>query len=59
MPNYEYQCRHCGEVVTVKHGIQEPLPTTTCPACDSTSFLKLPSAPAVIFKGSGWTPKGS
>jgi putative FmdB family regulatory protein len=52
MPLYEYKCSQCGyefEVVQ-KSGAQPP---KKCPKC-SGPLRKLPSAPAIQFKGSGW-----
>jgi putative FmdB family regulatory protein len=55
MPVYEYACRSCGRRVEVIHGINDPAPTT-CEACGGV-LAKVLSAPAIVFKGSGWAKK--
>ena len=55
MPLYDYECRNCGHVVEVLHGINDPGPTA-CERCGGT-MRKLLSAPAIVFKGSGWAKK--
>ncbi len=52
MPLYEYECRSCGERLETLQRMSEA-PLTTCPKCGG-ELKKLPSAPAVQFKGSGW-----
>lgn len=52
MPLFDYRCEACGRVEEVMQAFGDP-PLTTCPACGGT-LKKLPSAPAVQFKGSGW-----
>jgi putative FmdB family regulatory protein len=52
LPLYEYKCRKCGkhtekiEKFTGRH-------LTKCPSCGGR-VDRLPSAPAIQFKGSGW-----
>ena len=54
MPIYDYACTNCGHVTEVIHGINDPGPTV-CPNCGRTGTMrKALSAPAVVFKGSGW-----
>jgi putative FmdB family regulatory protein len=55
MPIYEYVCAACGERVEVIHGIHGPGPET-CAACGG-QLRKAVSAPAIVFKGSGWAKK--
>jgi putative FmdB family regulatory protein len=55
MPIYEYECASCGRRVEVIHGIHSPGPTT-CDACGG-QLRKVLSAPAIVFKGSGWAKK--
>lgn len=51
MPLYEYQCPQCGRFELIRKFSDEPL--TSCPTCGK-EIQKLPSAPAIQFKGSGW-----
>jgi putative FmdB family regulatory protein len=53
LPLYEYQCRKCGHRFEriQKFGAG---PLRKCPACKTGKLTKLPSAPAVQFKGTGW-----
>ncbi len=51
MPLFDYECPECGKVIT-----DHPLVWCDCPAC-VIAMWKLPSAPALAFKGDGWTPK--
>jgi len=52
MPLYEYECTKCGNRFEViqKHSNS---PASPCPKCKG-KVRKLPSAPAIQFKGSGW-----
>ncbi len=52
MPIYEYRCKKCNarsEVLLMNHD-QEP---ATCDKCGG-QLVRLPSAPAIQFKGTGW-----
>src|SRR5438876_12157456 len=51
MPLYEYQCPRCGRFELIQKFSDSPL--TVCPTCGS-EVQKLPSAPAIQFKGTGW-----
>jgi putative FmdB family regulatory protein len=51
VPLYEYQCPKCGRFELIQKFSDGPL--TTCPTCGS-EVQKLPSAPAIQFKGTGW-----
>ena len=51
MPLYEYQCPKCGRFEVIRKFSDEPL--TTCPTCGA-EVQKMPSAPAIQFKGTGW-----
>jgi putative FmdB family regulatory protein len=55
MPIYEYACKACGHRVEVLHGIHASGPAT-CDVCGGP-MTKLVSAPAIVFKGSGWAKK--
>lgn len=53
MPIYELVCKECGNqyerIVSFSSTV---LPA--CPACSSVEVTRLPSKPAIHFKGSGW-----
>ncbi len=51
MPIYEYGC-DAGHRFEVTQKVTDP-PVTTCRVCD-LPVSKLISAPAIMFKGSGW-----
>ena len=52
MPLYEYECGSCGHRFEKIRKFSDP-PLKTCPKC-RCKVRKLPSAPAIQFKGSGW-----
>jgi len=52
MPLYEYQCSKCGNVFEVRQKFSDD-PVTVHENCGG-SVVKLLSAPAFQFKGSGW-----
>lgn len=52
MPLYEYQCESCEERFERIQKFSDP-PVEICPSCGGT-VKKLPSSPAIQFKGSGW-----
>ena len=51
MPLYEYECDACGGRFEVIQKFSDP--PGTCPKCGS-KVQKLPSSPAIQFKGSGF-----
>ncbi len=53
MPLYEYECKKCGHRFERIQTYSEP-PVKRCPKCKKGRVMKLPSAPAVQFKGTGW-----
>ena len=53
MPLYEYECSACGHRFEIIQRFADP-PAETCVACGQGPVLKLLSAPAVHFKGTGW-----
>ena len=55
MPIYDYVCGSCGHVVEVVHAISAPGPSV-CERCGGAMKRAL-SAPAIVFKGSGWAKK--
>lgn len=52
MPIYEYECQTCHHRFEAKQKFSDP-PLTTCDRCGQ-SVRKLISAPAIMFKGTGW-----
>ena len=52
MPLYDFKCQCCNEVIE----IDEPVPPP-CSTCGNT-MLRIWSAPAVHFKGSGFYSTG-
>ena len=52
MPLYEYRCRDCGSCFEFMQKATDPH-KKKCPKCGG-SLDKLPSAPALHFKGQGW-----
>jgi putative FmdB family regulatory protein len=55
MPIYVYRCWGCKATWEATMRVDAPLPG--CPICDKGPVEKQPTAPAVHFKGSGFTPK--
>ncbi|MCK4258271.1 MAG: FmdB family transcriptional regulator [Halanaerobiales bacterium] len=51
MPIYEYECKNCGRFEKLEKITASPL--TECPTC-AGEVHRVISAPAVIFKGSGF-----
>ena len=52
MPIYEYVCQSCRHGFEVKQSFSDP-PVSSCPQCGQ-AVTKVISAPAIMFKGSGW-----
>jgi len=52
MPLYEYQCDDCANRFERIQKYADP-PIAACPSCGG-GVKKLPSSPAIQFKGSGW-----
>ena len=52
MPIYEYQCTQCSERHEVIQRFSDA-PLSHCPSCGG-DMKKLPSSPAIQFKGSGF-----
>jgi putative FmdB family regulatory protein len=55
MPVYDYVCRACGHRMEVIHGMHVSGPTD-CDVCGGPLRRAL-TAPAIVFKGSGWAKK--
>jgi putative FmdB family regulatory protein len=51
VPLYEYHCDRCGRFEVIRKFSDKPL--TKCPKCGGP-IQRLPSAPAIQFKGTGW-----
>jgi len=51
VPLYEYQCEKCGRFEIIRKFSDAAL--SVCPTCGK-EIQKLPSAPAIQFKGTGW-----
>jgi putative FmdB family regulatory protein len=53
MPLYEYRCEACEHVFEVIQKFSDG-PIAVCPSCGQGPVEKLPSSPAIQFKGTGW-----
>ena len=53
MPLYEYECDACHQRFEVIQKFSDP-PPETCARCGKGPVRRLPSTPAIQFKGSGW-----
>jgi putative FmdB family regulatory protein len=53
MPLYEYECEACGERFEVIRKFSDP-PLDDCKQCGDGPIRRLPSSPAIQFKGSGF-----
>jgi putative FmdB family regulatory protein len=53
VPLYEYQCDACGCRFEVIQKFSDP-PADVCKECGKGPVQRLPSSPAIQFKGSGW-----
>ena len=53
MPLYEYQCDACGNRFEVIQKFSDP-PVEICRSCGKGPVQRLPSSPAIQFKGTGW-----
>ena len=52
MPRYVYECFECGHTVEKLEGWSAPA-QQPCTECEHT-LQRIPSPPAIVFKGSGW-----
>jgi putative FmdB family regulatory protein len=52
VPIYEYVCQGCAHRFEIKQKMSDP-PVTACPRCEQP-VTKVISAPAIMFKGTGW-----
>ena len=53
MPIYEYRCPECGETFEKRQSFSAE-PVADCVECDFTGAKRKISAPAIVFKGSGF-----
>lgn len=53
MPLYEYECDACHQRFEKIQKFSDP-PIEVCEKCGKGPVKKLPSSPAIQFKGSGW-----
>ncbi len=53
MPLYEYQCGKCTHRFEKIQKFSDPGPDA-CPACGGGPVARMPSSPAIQFKGTGW-----
>lgn len=53
MPLYEFQCEKCKHRFEKIQKFSDPDPEA-CPSCGASPVRKLPSSPAIQFKGTGW-----
>ena len=53
MPLYEYHCEACGGRFELIRKFSDP-PPEVCTLCDGGPVTRLPSSPAIQFKGSGF-----
>ena len=53
MPLYEYECEACGQRFEVIRKSSDP-PLDVCKHCGQGPIRRLPSSPAIQFKGSGF-----
>ena len=60
MPLYSFVCLDCKAEVEILCSVSgEMRPSDKCPSCGGRNLKKKPSAANVIFKGEGWTEKGT
>jgi putative FmdB family regulatory protein len=52
VPIYDYHCDHCGHSFSQVQSYQDAA-LTACPRCGKKP-RRLMTAPAIVFKGSGW-----
>lgn len=54
-PLYEYQCQECGSRYNLLLPVNHKTPV--CFNCESVEMRRVLHAPAIQFKGDGWTGK--
>jgi len=53
MPTYSYECRKCGDVSDIRHGMSEA-PRIKCVSCGGGTRKLIGTGAGIIFKGSGF-----
>ena len=56
MPTYDFQCSKCSKIVEAVRRVDERDDAPKC-ECGAETKRVMISAPGVILRGSGWTPK--
>jgi putative FmdB family regulatory protein len=56
MPTYEYSCNDCGTYGSVHRTYKKDDGGMNCPKC-YVAMTRVFTAPAIMFKGSGWAGK--
>lgn len=51
MPIYDYRCSSCGKTYDVLHKVREIKEDVVCPNCNSTTHVRLISAPSFSMNG--------
>lgn len=64
MPTYVFKCPKCNgkfeQMLTLKEYSENHRPRCVEEGCDGQQIMETALQPAgLVFKGSGWTPKGS
>lgn len=54
MPEYNYKCSKCGNIDTVSKKMSEEVKVICC----NKEMKRVYTPNPIIFKGTGWTPKG-
>jgi hypothetical protein len=55
MPVFEFECGRCETTETIVRSFNSDT-VPVCPRCDAPMVIRW-SAPALVFKGSGWAKK--
>ena len=58
MPHYDYLCESCNHNFEIFQSIKEDA-LKLCPRCQKPIKRLITGGAGIIFKGSGWTPKGN
>lgn len=58
MPNYDYKCSKCGQVIDLKVKVDErDIIVIKCPNCQNI-MKRIITMPAILFRGAGWSKDG-
>ncbi|MFN0095507.1 MAG: FmdB family zinc ribbon protein [Dehalococcoidia bacterium] len=58
LPTYDYRCDACHKTYETRESFSAPM-EHECQECGKGTAKRLLSAPAIVFKGSGWYAKDS